>query len=201
VRQSWFYFLHNRKLLDSGYVSFLFYNWQDESQCELDMFEKNHNKFLNRLDHFNKAYAELKSQIPFCNFAENSVLWDKICDSKYSLVLDTAAPDDAEIGCFFSEKVARVLMLPSIDLLFLQKQTLHCMESMGLTSHTYDLGIDHMSWQDRQFNLLQALQNNDIRYDFKKLLDQAKHNHAVLSDALNSMEEFFAEVFDTVTSK
>jgi hypothetical protein len=201
VRQSWFYFLHNRKLLDSGYVSFLFYNWQDESQSELDLFEKNHNKFLNSLDHFNKAYAELKSQIPFRNFVENTVLWDKICDSKYSLVLDTSAPDDDQIGLFISEKVARVLMLPSIDLLFLQKQTLQGIESMGLVSHTNSLGIDHMSWHDRQLNLLQALQNNDIQYDFKKLLEQARHNHAVLSNALNSMDEFFTEVFDTVTCK
>jgi hypothetical protein len=201
VRQSWFYFLHNRKLLDSGYVSFLFYSLEGESQSELDLFEKNHNKFLNRLDHFNKAYAELKSQIPFRNFAENGVLWDKICDSKYSLVLDTAAPDDDQIGLFFSEKVARVLMLPSIDLLFLQKQTLHCMESMGLVSHTYSLGIDHMSWHDRQLNLLQALEKDDIQYDFKKLLDRARHNHAVLSTALNNMDGFFTEVFDTVTCK
>lgn len=201
VRQSWFYFLHNKKLLDKGYVSFLFYNWQDESQSEIDLFEVNHHRFLNSLDHFNKAYAELKSQIPFRNFVENTALWDKICDSKYSLVVDTSAPDDEQICLFFSEKVARAVMLPSIDLLFLQKQTLHFMESMGLVSHTYDLGIDQMSWRDRQLNLLQALERDDIEYDFKKLLGQARHNHAVLSTALNSMKEFFAEVFDTVTCK
>jgi hypothetical protein len=202
TRQSWFYFLYNAKLLDRGYVSFLLYNYENENQLEIDLFDQLHSLHgMNQLPHFEDAYQNLRSQVPFRNFEENPILWDKICDSKYSLVLDTYATNDNDASCFFSEKVARALMLPSIDLLFVEKNIPRHFESWGLVTSTSSLNLDHLSWQQRQTRLLEVLVQDSWEYNFTSLLEIARHNYSVLKNYYNTIDNFYTEVFDIATSK
>jgi hypothetical protein len=197
VRQSWFYFLYNSNLLDRGHISFLLFNHEKPTLTELELFDQNHQQHLYYLEQFEKAYQNLRSRVPYKNFAENGLLWDKICDSKYSLVLDTSAPDDQLLQCFVSEKTARTIMLPTIDLLFVQKGTLTHLDSLGIKTHSYGLGIDHLSWQDRQTKIIDALVKDSCEYNFKELLEVARNNHHVLKTIYENNKDF-GELFDLI---
>jgi hypothetical protein len=203
TRQSWFYFLYNAKLLDRGYISFLLYNHENKNQPEIELFDQLHSRHgMNQLPHFEDAYQNLRLQVPYRNFKENPVLWDKICDSKYSLVLDTYATNDNDASCYFSEKVARALMLPSLDLLFVEKNVPMHLESWGLVNKTSTLDMDHFSWQQRQTCLLEVLVQDSWEYNFTSLLETARHNHSVLKNYYyNTIDNFYTEVFDVATSK
>jgi len=203
TRQSWFYFLYNAKLLDRGYVSFLLYNHENKNQPEIELFDQLHSLHgMNQLPHFEDAYQNLRSQVPYRNFKENLALWDKICDSKYSLVLDTYATNDNDASCYFSEKVARALMLPSLDLLFVEKNIPRHFESWGIVTNTSTLNLDHLSWQQRQTRLLEVLVQDSWEYNFTSLLEIARHNHSVLKNYYyNTIDNFCTEVFDIATSR
>lgn len=202
VRQSWFYFLHNLELIDQGYVSFLCYNHADLTQTALERFDQNHlNGQLDQLDHFNKAYQELRPLIPFKNFDENGQLWDKICDSKYSLCLDTFSTIDDTLTYFVSERVSRDLMLPSIDLLFMQKGTLEKLKSIGMILFSSDFDIDHLPWQQRQQRLLEILKQDQITYDPVKLLEIAQQNYETLKSLYSTRPKFIDNVHNILSQQ
>jgi hypothetical protein len=201
VRQSWFYFLYNRGLLDQGYVSFRL--WQTPGSGlphGRDLFDQIHQRGLSGLSHFETAYQALRDQVPYANFEENSILDDKILDSRYSLVLDTAGALDDQGFCFVSEKAYRALMTPTQDLLFLQKDSIAQLQKLGLESSSQSLCFDHLSWQQRQLAMLDILQQDPLSYNYTVLLEKSRHNQNVLEKLWNTLPNLSEQVLDTLNS-
>jgi hypothetical protein len=205
TRQSWFYFLHQHGLLDQGYVSFLLtqLNWYSElTGVELFSYiHKTHN--LDQLEHFEKAYQELKNIVPYRNFKQNANLNDLILDSKYSLILETSAPNDFNTDCWsFSEKSFRTLQLPSLPLLFTQINGIKKLESLGLVIGVNHGKFDHLPWQIRQEKLLKILIEDTIDLDETIIYNQAVHNKEIVNNLLlkcqnkNFFDEFFTLVLE-----
>jgi hypothetical protein len=203
VRQSWLYFLYHHNLIDRGYVSYLLYALAEYSNLSgVDLYDYIHNNYqLDRLPHFQEAYQHMRSKVPYQNFKENFKLADKIIDSKYSLVLDTNAADDDQNAWFFSEKTSRVLMLPTCQLLFLQKGTLTKLSKLGLAVHKFNLDIDLLSWTERQQKLLEILRNDSEEYNFTKLKTTALYNYNLLQSFYQEIDQFYNEAIDLAKSK
>ena len=209
TRQSWFYFLYNQRLLDRGYVSYLLYQ-----HCPIELFGKDlgylsdqeffnciHTKFgLGKLESFESAYKALKNLVPYQNFEENLILQDKILDSKYSLVLDTFAVEDDKNSWFFSEKISRALLLPTIDLCFVQKGTLSKIQSLGIVTNSIDILIDELPWPQRQLKLLEVLSQDTIEYNFQKLKQISQHNYDIFKKMYSTIDKFYTEVYDIMNS-
>lgn len=200
VRQTWFYFLYEKKLLNRGYVSFLLFQFDDFSKLtDKELFAWIHNEYnLGELPHFQNAYNNLKHQVPFRNFEENNDLVDYILSSKYSLNLETYANQDNDCWCF-TEKTLRSLQLPTIDLMFLQTGGYKVLKNLGfeLLDHSY---IDCLPWQQRQQKLLEILENDSVDYDRKSLVEKALYNQQLMSKWQKEIlaDNFFDEYFETI---
>jgi hypothetical protein len=201
VRQSWFYFLFLRGLLDQGYVSYRLYQINSH-HTGIKLFDEIHKSGLNSLEHFNLAYESLKSQVPYCNFSDDAGLSSVISRTKYSLVLDTYAPDD-DTGCYYiSEKVIRALQHSTVNLFFLQKNTLSKMSKAGLYIDAHMLEIDKMNWQSRQQNILDLLSHNTINDNETQRYEQARHNCEILNSWLSEVTEpsFYQDIISAVSA-
>jgi hypothetical protein len=180
IRQSWFYFLHLRDLLDKGYVSFLLKQLASYSTLTgVDLFDYIHTNYeLGSVAEFNKAYTELRPLVPYRNFVENASLPLYIEDSKYSLVLETYANNHATDRWLITEKAIRALCFSAIPLLFMQTRAVEKLKSIGFEiDYHYDL--DAVSWIERQQMLLNILENDSIDFDHKHNYNRAMHNRCI----------------------
>jgi len=204
MRQSWFYFLHHHNLLDKGYVSVLMRQLSDYSELTgQELFDFIHHKYqLDQLPHFEKAYQELRSIVPYRNFTEVNDLLPLILDSKYSLVLETYAVEDDTNRWCFTEKSLRSIQFPNISLLFLQKHGIAKLRALGFEFDSAIDKIDDLPWQQRQQQLLQILVEDSIDFDSKTLYNQSQHNRQLLKSwktAYNNTN-FFDNFFEKATS-
>lgn len=204
TRQSWFYFLHHHNLLDKGYVSVLMKQLSDYSNLTgTELFDFIHYKYqLDQLPHFEKAYQELRSIVPYRNFTEIHNLSPLILDSKYSLVLETYALEDDTNRWCFTEKSLRSIQFPTISLLFLQKHGIAKLRALGFEFDSAIDKIDDLPWQQRQQQLLQILVEDSIDFDSKTLYNQSQHNRQLLKSwktAYNNAN-FFDNFFEKATS-
>lgn len=202
VRQSWFYFLHNKKLLDKGYVSFLLRQYESyfpdgRPLSELELFDYIHHQYqLNRLPHFQDAYTALRPNIPYRNFQESHNLVDVILDSKYSLVLETVATEDDKGRWSLTEKLLRALQLPTINLFFAQKGTGGHLKKLGFEIEDMMLHIDNKKWIDRQRLLLDILEHDKMAF-IPVTKEKAAHNKNLLEKWKDEIIKpvFFQDIF------
>jgi hypothetical protein len=198
TRQSWFYFLHHYGLLDQGHVSFLLNCLPSYSKCQgKDLFDYIHKTYgLDQLVTFETAYQALKNSVPYQNFSEVGDLITYTVDSKYSLVLETCAPEDIP-QWHVSEKSMRALQHPTIPLLFLQAHGLKLLKSLGFELGADYSYIDQMIWQDRQMALLKILIDDPFDYNETQAVDMCRHNRQVLRNMLISAEkkDYFDNLF------
>ena len=204
VRQSWFYFLYHYELLDSGYVSLLMKQLASYStKTGVDLFDYIHYHYkLNELPHFDRAYHEMRHQVPYRNFEETGNLLPLIQDSKYSLVLETYSTED-DVGRFcVGEKALRALQFPNVCLLFLQKNFLSRLEQLGLKFDVKISKLDNLPWQQRQLALLDILVQDSVDFDADNLYNQCQHNRALLQGwkAEYQRSDFFDTLFYKVVS-
>lgn len=180
VRQSWFYFLYEKKLLNQGYVSFLLKQLTDYSELTgKELFTWIHNNFeLYNLPHFQNAYNNLVDRVPYRNFVEQNNLIPLILDSKYSLNLETYANTDQDCWCF-TEKSLRSLQLPTIDLMFLQTGGYKILKHLGFELHDHN-EFDDLPWQQRQQKIMEILVNDSIEYNNALLLEQSQYNQNLM---------------------
>lgn len=202
VRQSWFYFLYLRNLLDRGYVSFLLKQLKDYSTLSgRELFNWIHQNYkLYELEPFNQAWKQLKDSVPFRNFPENFDLTESINLSKYSLVLETyAVDDDVGVKCA-TEKLIRSLQFPTIPLLFCQRGLVNDLVNTGLAVPACALTVDTLPWQQRQQELLDILTNDSVEYIWTECRDRAEHNRNQLSNFKLKYQraDFFDDMFDSI---
>lgn len=204
VRQTWFYFLHQNNLLDQGYVSFLLK--QETIYSSLTgqaLFDYIHKEYqLNALPHFEEVYQKMRDQVPYRNFEENNNLLPQILDSKYSVVLETFATDDDRGQWCFTEKSLRALQFPSIPLLFVQRNGISVLKSLGFEINNSMDQLDHLPWQQRQQQLLQILVNNSIDIDANIMYNQCLHNRELLLSWKNEYNDpnFFNDLYVKATT-
>jgi hypothetical protein len=201
VRQSWFYFLHHKGLLEKGYVSFLLYQLIGFSSLTgVELFDHiHHNYHLDQLPHFNQAYMELRGQLPYKNFPEVLDLAPYIQDSKYSLVLETFATDPATDHWLITEKAIRAICFPSIPLLFMQTRAVEKLQSIGFQIDHHH-SIDAVPWTQRQQMLLEILEQDSIDFDASAAYNRSMHNRDVCAKLQQRyhhatyFDEFFTQV-------
>lgn len=184
IRQSWFYQLVRRNLIDQGSVSFLLdyqmlpdgiskhdkdglYQWVFDQGCEI----------------FAKEHEQMRTQVPFQNFSGD--LDQVMCDSRVGLVIETYFDRPDVIA--FSEKIFRALQLPRPFLLYCCPGAINAIRSCGfnvyddIIDHSYDLEKNDIH---RQVLLLDKLEKSkDIIYTnqtLKEFEQRAEHNRALL---------------------
>jgi hypothetical protein len=203
VRQSWFYFLHLKGLLDKGYVSFLLMQLSDYSLLTgTELFNYIHENYqLGQLDHFQQAYLELQSHVPYKNFPELLDLTPYIQNSKYSLVLETYANSTATDCWLIGEKAIRAMCFPSIPLLFMQTRAVEKLQSIGFQIDHHD-SIDVAHWTQRQQQLLEILEQDSIDFDASTEYNRSMHNRDVCAKLQQQyrhptyFDKFFTQVLE-----
>lgn len=202
VRQSWFYFLQLNDLLDQGYVSFLLYQLSEYSKLTgVELFDFIHyHHGLDSVSKFTQAYQALRDQVPFQNFDENHNLSSYICDSKYSLVLETYAVENNRSQWCFTEKILRSLQLPTINLPFIQQYGARELVKLGFEVDPVMETVDHLEWIPRQQALLDVLIHDTIAIDSTTKYNQCKHNQNMLTRWKQAYQKptFFDDIFEEI---
>jgi len=202
VRQSWFYFLQHYDLLDKGYVSFLLYQIESYSKLEgIELYDFIHKKsMMSKLPHFQQAYLDLRSKVPYRNFEENANLSVYLKDSKYCLTLETYALEDSHIASCYTEKTQRSLQFPGINLLFSQQNSLLKLTQIGFEIEDFMLEIDKHPWVQRQQMILDILINDSIELNPKEAYNRAMHNKQKFKYYKDQFlkGDFYNRIFDMV---
>ena len=199
VRQSWFYFLYNNNLLSKGYVSFLL-NDRDSDLTPNELFDKIHTCSLDTVDKFNDAYKNLKTTVPYRNFVDTNDLSEFINKSKYTLTLDTYAPDDGHFAMYISEKIVRSLEFPTVDLMFVQQGCINELANHGFAVDSQLLAIDNLNWRQRQQGILNILTQDTITTTIKEMHEQCMHNRSIFKNwfekihSINYYEKYINEL-------
>lgn len=160
IRQTWFYLLYSKNLLDKAYVSYNAVartNLVDKDRD--DYFDKNHRTFLSSFD---DIYDDIKKIIPYKSFEETGDLRDTILRTKFSIVLETYFERTDSIT--FSEKTYRVLQTPRPWILFGSTGSVQYLRELGFyvyddfVDHSYDLHNTEINCVDRQESMFGSMQ-------------------------------------------
>lgn len=156
-RQSWFYQLVRRKLLDHGHISYWahdrFGNRTPEEYYEF-LYHQN-----NQI--FQQEHAEAQGKIPFKNF--DFSLEHAIMNSEISVVLDTFFEPNGQVS--YSEKVWRAIQMPRPWLLFSSRHAVKNLREWGFdvfddqVDHAYDNESDPVCRQIMILDQLDAMIN------------------------------------------
>ena len=179
-RQSWFYYFYIHNLLSKGYVSYIARDASDDNLPADQLFEmifKDHGHGFSSTPAFVQAHHQLKGLIPYRNFQETHYVYDKILSSKYSIELESYATFDDHESYFICDKAWRSLMLPTVELVFAQKNVLQRLHELGFETNCYSIGYDDKPWIQRQQAILDVVINDSIDLNWKFLKEQALHNY------------------------
>lgn len=202
VRQSWFYFLHDRGLLDRGYVSFLLNQQPDYSPYTgVELYDWIHQHYeLYSVPAFDRAYHAMRDRVPFRNFEETGNITSLVLDSKYSLMLDTFATDDDLNQWHYTEKAMIALQTPQIPLMFISRNGHRKLVELGFKIPMPFEHFDHLSWQERQIALLDILTNDSVNINPSTLTEINDYNHGLLRDWQTEYNrpDYFDPIFQQV---
>ena len=204
VRQSWFYFFKHFDLLDKGYVSFtLLQDAFHAGMKPLEIYDYNHKNYkLGNLEHFEKAYYEMRPHVPYKNFEEKYDLAGYLSDSKYTVSLESFACEDNHFASAFTEKIQRALQFPTINLIFAQQNSMTKLQKRGFAIPDFMLEVDQYPWQRRQQMLLEILTKDTEQFSAESLYNNAIHNQNIMHQYYKKLhdESFYEEIFDTVVA-
>lgn len=159
IRQSWFYIFYLRKWLDKGFISFNLTPGGKPQYLPLatqhNIFDHNHDCCLKPFDHIKE---EIKTIVPFKNFAEDIHLENIIMKSKFSIILETYFN---RVDCkIVTEKTWRAIQLPRPWLLFAATGTVERLRQLGFdvfddyVNHDYDTHDTSETCDMRQQSIL-----------------------------------------------
>lgn len=201
IRQTWFYLLYSRNLLDQGYVS---YNAAvrlalTNNKNSMDYFDENHRTFLSSFDYI---YDDIKKIIPYKSFDETGDLRDTILQTKFSIVIETYFERTDSIT--FSEKTYRVLQVPRPWLLFGSTGSVQYLRELGFyvyddfVDHSYDLYDTTNNSVERQESMLKSakalmdLKITDSMIDYWE--SKTQQNIEIMLDWRQSYKQDFEKV-------
>jgi hypothetical protein len=206
IRQSWFYLLYSRGLLDHGFVSFNMYQKQGlwyPSDDPLETFDYYHKEFLSSFDNIKE---EIKQIVPYKNFIDNDNLCKIILSTKFSIIIETYFE---RIDCkTFSEKTWRAVQLPRPWLLFAATGCVQRLRDMGFdvfddyVDHSYDLHDTSKTCVSRQEDILNETQRLSKLDITPRILDdwqqKALHNRNIMKIWANSWHSKCRIPFDQI---
>jgi hypothetical protein len=205
-RQSWFYLLIKRGILDQGYVSFNLDISRTPYYKKLTPLEAFEYQFQNFLLNFKEQHQISKTIVPYCNFSDTSDLSTVIMDSKFSIVLETFFNDNR--GITYSEKIFRCLQLPRPWVLYGQQHAVHYLRLMGfdvlddLIDHNYYDVVDfEINRQHKILNLSEDLCNYDITKHYDRLIEAAQHNQNLLLNFSAAADKDFEDALNKAKDK
>jgi hypothetical protein len=204
IRQSWFYQLIRRNLLDQGLVSFnmdirshTVDNQFDPGDDPLTVFEQ---QFQRYLQIFQPEHELSKTMVPYRNFDCDPQT--AIMQTEFSIVLETSFDRNEVIT--FSEKIFRCLKLPRPWVMFAMKNAVAYLKNLGfdvlddLVDHAYD-SIEFAI--DRQVAILDQCQIMCQRElttnDIKRCEQAAQHNQNLLE---KMFETFHHDVNSSISN-
>jgi len=187
-RQSWFYQLINKKLIDQGNVSYLldYRKMPDECKTKIELNEWIYQQG-NQL--FKNEHDFIKTRVPFCNFSGD--LDQSIVDSKVGIVIETYVETNHAIA--FSEKTFRSIQLPRPFIIFGVPGSIKILRQYGfdlyddIINHSYDLELDPVNRQTMILNQIDKFRVLRMRYSDKQLSsfeDRANQNRQLLKNFL-----------------
>lgn len=182
TRQSWFYQLVRRNLLNSGWVSYLL-DYRSMPPGINNKQELNEYIFKQCNQIFKTEHQLMRDRVPFCNFQGD--LDQVIVDSCISLVIETYFDWPDTIA--FSEKTFRALQLPRPLILYTMPGSVEVLRKFGfdvwddIVDHSYDSEPNQIQ---RQIQILDQLCSlTDLVYTTQQLLEfetRAQHNRNIL---------------------
>jgi len=206
TRQSWFYQLVRRQIIDQGYVSL---NLDISRGCMVDskdpneVFEKYFELYLKT---FEVEHNAVKDIVPYRNFDFAIPLQDLIMQSKFSIVIETYFERNEIIT--LSEKIFRCLKLPRPWVMFAMKHAVKHLRDLGfdvlddIVDHSYD-NIDFDI--ARQVAILdQAMVLSNLEYTtqlVERMESAAMHNQQLLQSYLDRFDQDMTATFDRVVEK
>ena len=206
IRQSWFYLLHSRGLLDHGFVSFNMHQrpglWYP-SDDPFETFDHYHTDFLSSFDDIKE---DIKQIIPYKNFIDEGNLCEIILSTKFSIVVETYFErTDCKV---FSEKTWRAVQLPRPWLLFAATGCVQRLRDMGFdvfddyVDHSYDLHDTSKTCVSRQEDILKETQRLSKLDITPRILDdwqqKALHNRNIIKTWANSWHSKCRMPFDQI---
>lgn len=187
IRQSWFYQLIRRNILDQGLISFnmdisrhIMCGNCNPEDSPMAVFEQ---QFHRHLQIFHSEHEKVKTMVPYRNF--DCDLQTAIMQTEFSIVLETYFDRNEIIT--FSEKIFRCLKLPRPWVIFAMQNAVSYLRELGfdvlddLIDHAYD-SIEFAI--DRQIAILDQCQIMCQREltagDIKRCEQAAQHNQNLL---------------------
>jgi hypothetical protein len=210
-RQSWFYQLIRRNLLDQGYVSFnmdvarnIPIHRRSPSQSlpkqipAIEIFEK---QFQNDCAIFAAEHEIAKSIVPYKNFNDSSSLENVLLRTKFSIVLETWFHDNRVTTV--SEKIFRCLRAPRPWILYSTQHAVTYLRSIGfdvlddVVNHDYDLVESPIDRQVKLLDLAQELCKIEFNEKLIGRCQSAAEHNCKLLEQLHST--FRQDVESTIT--
>ena len=190
IRQTWFYLLYARGMLDQGLVSFnmkLLEKHAYPGNTPQEIFENYHHQHLSGFDYL---LDDIKRLVPYKNFNDQEEsLFDISLRSKFSIVLETYF-ERTDRRCL-SEKTFRAIQLPRPFLLFAATKTVKKLRDFGFdmfddyVDHSYDNFDTSENCVQRQEKILEQAKNLiDLKINDSILQDwnrRADHNRRLLA--------------------
>ena len=199
IRQSWFYQLLRRNLLDHGYVSFnmnihhvkeKFKNLLLPQEIFQAQFEHYHSSV------FAEEHKIAQSLVPYRNFDQSTDLDDLIMQSKFSIIVETYFDDNNAIT--FTEKTIRALRLPRPWVLFGPKNSVKQLRTWGfdvlddLVDHnSYDQFESHIDRETVILDMAKTLLQFDTQQHWHRLKKASDHNLKLLTDWTSELGEYY----------
>jgi len=207
IRQSWFYQLVRRNLLDQGWVSFMLELRQDLAPPDLNVKDKIqvYDWFLTQgCENFVEEHKLMRDRVPYRNF--NKSIDNIMMDSRVNIVIETYFDNNQVIA--FSEKIFRALQIPRPFFLFGAQGSVAALKDQGF--EIYDDVVDHSYDKEpnsirRQVKILNEVQHSvgKIPYD-QKLLDNfeksAQHNRNLLLQYKQKWPEKLQKTIDIINN-
>jgi hypothetical protein len=206
IRQSWFYLLYHRNLLDKGYVSFNMHQkpclWYPSINA-LETFDYYH---ATTLSSFDDIKEDIKKIVPYKNFVDEDNLLPIILSTKFSIIVETYFErTDCKV---FSEKTWRAIQLPRPWLLFAATGCVEKLRQMGFdvfddyVDHSYDVYDTAENCVARQEGIL----SESVRLTQLKITDEiledwnhkSKHNQKIMAQWAESWQSKCRAVFDKI---
>ena len=191
IRQTWFYLLYARGMLDQGLVSFnmtlLKTKHYYPGNTPQEIFENYHHQWLGGFDYL---FDDIKRLVPYKNFDDQKEgLFDVSLRSKFNIVLEPYF-ERTDRRCF-SEKTFRAIQLPRPFLLFAATKTVQKLRDFGFdvfddyVDHSYDnfdTSVDCVQRQEKILeqakNLIDLKINDTILQDWRR---RADHNRQLMA--------------------
>jgi hypothetical protein len=183
MRQSWFYQLIRRGLLDQGFVSFNMHIDRIPALAGMTQSQAFEKQFQDGMTIFAPEHEIARAIVPYRNFDVELDLNKVILQSKFSIVIETYFDNNDIIT--YTEKIFRAMCLPRPWVLYSARHGVKYLREQGYD--TLDDLVDHAQYDDLEscidrqvaiLNMAKELCSFDVEQHRTRLVQASNHNLA-----------------------